>query len=445
MTRQAPPPRPSASRAGDRVLSARMPLLLGFAALLLLLGGFGTWSALTRIAGAVIASGQIEVERNRQVVQHPEGGVVRTLGVAEGDRVDAGAILLELDADGLASDLAIVEGQLFELMARRGRLVAERDDADTLVFPTLAMEEAARNPDVAELLAGQTRLRAARQVARRQAEQQLQERSAQISSQINGMEAQLAAYSLQLDLIAQELEIQQGLLDRGLSQIARVLALQRESARLQGEIGDLTAARAEAQGRITETRLEILNLGVSARQEAIEGLREQQYRELELLERRRALGQRLDRLQIRSPVAGVVYDLQVFGPRSVLKPAEPVLYLVPDDRPLVIAARVEPIHVDALHLDQDALLRFPAFDQRTTPELAGRLTRISADAFRDEVTGQAYYQVEIRLNAGETDKLPQDQLLIPGMPVEAYLRTGDRTPLAYLVKPFADYFAKAFR
>lgn len=443
---QMPSQPPAGGRGrGDRVFSARGALILGFVALLALLGGFGTWAVLTQIAGAVVASGQIEVERNRQVVQHPDGGVVKDLLVEEGDRVEADQVMLILDKDQMESELAIVEGQLYELMARRGRLVAERDGTDRPIFPPLALEVAAQNPDVAELLEGQRRLLAARRDAQIQAEKQLRERSAQITSQIAGMEAQLVAFTLQLNLIAQELETQQQLLDKGLSQVAKVLSLQRESARLEGEIGELTAAKAQARGRTAEVELEILNLTVAARQEAITGLRDQQYRELELLERRRALKQKLDQLQIRAPVTGIVYGLQVTGPGSVITPAEPLLNIVPEDRPLVIGAQVAPIHVDALHLGQDVLLRFPAFDQRTTPELEGTLTRISADAFRDESSGATYFQVEIRLNEGEAEKLPGNLRLIPGMPVEAYLRTGDRSPLAYLVKPFTDYFARAFR
>ncbi|NIZ11769.1 biotin/lipoyl-binding protein, partial [Pseudooceanicola sp. HF7] len=294
---QMPSQPPAGGRGrGDRVFSARGALILGFVALLALLGGFGTWAVLTQIAGAVVASGQIEVERNRQVVQHPDGGVVKDLLVEEGDRVEADQVMLILDKDQMESELAIVEGQLYELMARRGRLVAERDGTDRPIFPPLALEVAAQNPDVAELLEGQRRLLAARRDAQIQAEKQLRERSAQITSQIAGMEAQLVAFTLQLNLIAQELETQQQLLDKGLSQVAKVLSLQRESARLEGEIGELTAAKAQARGRTAEVELEILNLTVAARQEAITGLRDQQYRELELLERRRALKQKLDQL-----------------------------------------------------------------------------------------------------------------------------------------------------
>lgn len=425
--------------------SVRFPLLLGGATLLILLVGFGSWSTLTRIAGAVVAAGQLEVERNRQVVQHPEGGVVEAVLVAEGQHVEAGDVLVRLAPEALRSDMAIVEGQLFELMARRARLEAERDGLDTLHPAPLLTEMVLQQPEVAELLSGQTRLLAARRAAQDQQISQVHERVLQVNSQIAGITAQSNALDIQLNLIAQELATQRVLLGKGLSQVARVQALQREEARLRGTIGELTAQRAQAEGRITEIELDLLKLDTERQESAITTLRDLRYREMELAERRRALAARLAKLDIKAPVAGVVYDLSVFAPQSVLRAAEPLLYLVPQDRPLVIAAQVDPIHIDALHLGQEVLLRFPAFDRHTTPELAGYLTRISADAFRDDATGRTYFRVEIRLDEAALATLPAGLTLLPGMPVEAYLRTEDRTPLAYLVKPLTDYFAKAMR
>ncbi len=425
--------------------SVRLPMLLGLATLLVLVAGFGSWSALTRIAGAVVAPGQLEVERNRQVVQHPEGGVVEAVLVAEGQHVEAGEVLVQLSPETLRSELAIVEGQLFELMARRARLEAEREGVSTMTPAPLLSQVAARQPDVAELLAGQDQLLRARRAAQDQQVRQVHERVEQVNSQISGITAQSNALDTQLTLIAQELATQRLLLGKGLSQVTRVQALQREEARLRGSIGDLTAQKAQAEGRITEIELDLLKLDTEQQEAAITTLRDLRYREMELAERRRALITRLDKLQITAPVAGLVYDLSVFAPQSVLRPAEPLLYLVPQDRPLVIAAQVDPIHIDALHLGQEVQLRFPAFDRHSTPELAGHLTRISADAFRDEATGRTYFRIEIHLDEAALATLPAGLTLLPGMPVEAYLRTEDRTPLAYLVKPLTDYFAKAMR
>lgn len=437
MSALAEAPRPPRSQR------VRGPVLSGLLALALLLGGLGGWGATTRIAGAVIAPGRLEVESNRQVVQHPDGGVVAAVLVEEGQEVAKGQPLIRLDADPLRSELVIVEGQLHELMARRARLEAERDDRDAPAFdPELT---AAPDPEVAALMEGQRRLLATRREASAQEVAQLEKRQGQIRAQIDGLGAQEGALRSQAALITQELEVQQGLLSRGLSQLGRVLALRREAARQQGELGDLAARRAEAEGRITEIELQVLARATARREEAIADLRDLRVRELELVERRHALRARLARLEIVAPVAGVVYDLRIFGAAAVVQPAEPVLYLVPQDRPLLIAARVDPLHVDALHPGQEVRLRFPGFDRKTTPELAGVLVRISPDAFTDEASGRSYYRGEIRLDEGEAERLPPGLSLIPGMPVEAYLRTDDRTPLSYLLKPFTDYLARAFR
>ena len=429
----------------QRAWPVRGPLTVGLVGLALLLGGFGTWAAMTQISGAIIAPGRIEVDQNRQVVQHLDGGVVAAIAVHEGDRVKAGDVLLRLDEAALGSRLAIAENRLFEMMARRGRLEAERDGRDAITFDPLLDVVAADRPDVARLVAGQARLFAARAASIAQEIEQLQKRRDQIGNQIEGIRAQQVALERQLALIGTELKDQQSLLDRGLAQSARVLGLQREAARLSGQVGELAASEAQAGGRITEIEIEILRLGTKRREEAITALRDLKLRELDLMEERRALIEQIDRLDIRAPVDGVVYNLSVFALRAVIRPAEPLLYVVPQDRPLIINAQIDPIHIDKLFVGQEVLLRFPALDQRRTPELTGRVTQISADAFRDEGTRESFYRAEIVLSEGQQALLPDDVTLIPGMPVQAFIRTADRTPIAYLVKPLSDYFAKAFR
>ncbi len=425
--------------------SATRPVVLGFIGLLLLFGGFGTWAVTSQIAGAVVASGRIEVDRNRQIVQHETGGVVAEILVDEGDSVQAGDTLLQLDAQQLTSELAIVEGQLFELMARRGRLEAQRDEADSIEYDKDLIAAGAADPDVQELMKGQSNLFDARRVSVAQELDQLAKRSLQIGAQIEGVASQEVALARQLELIEEELGNQQSLLDRGLTQSSAVLTLQREQARLSGQIGELSAQKAQLQERVTEIDIERLKLGSAGREEAITRLRDLRYRELELAEQRRALLAEIDRLDIRAPVSGVIYAMQVQTPRSVVRAAEPLMYLVPQDRPLVIAARVQTIHVDQVSVGQDVKLRLSALNQRTTPELVGRVLQVSADAIEDDATGQPYYRAEIALNPGETDKLAEGTILLPGMPVEAFIRTGERSPMAYLVKPLADYFARAFR
>jgi HlyD family secretion protein len=424
---------------------ALRPLLIGLLALAILVGGFGAWSVMANIAGAVVASGRIVVDRNRQVVQHPDGGVVEEVLVAEGEAVEEGAVLIRLDPSQLRSELAIVEGQLFELMARRGRLEAEREEATEITFDPELVEEARRDPEVSELIAGQARLFEARNESQAKEVEQLRNQREQLGNEVEGIDAQMAALERQQALIAEELENQQSLLDRGLAQASRVLSLRREEARLAGTLGDLKARRAQAMARIAELEISELQLRSRRREEAISRMRDLQFNERELAEQRRSLIRQLDRLDIRAPVAGVVYDMRIFGRQSVVRPADPVLFLVPQDRPLVIEARVEPIHVDQVFPGQDVMLRISAFDMRSTPDLFGSVTQVSADAYVDEQSGNSWYRVEIQLPEAELAKLPEGTTLLPGMPVDAFIRTSDRTPLAYLMEPLSEYFDRAFR
>lgn len=427
----------------DDKWSARHHLVVGVLGLLVLVGGFGTWTVMAQISGAVIAGGRIEVDQNRQVIQHLDGGVVDEILVREGDLVEAGELLIRLDAENLRSQLSVVEGQLFEVIARRARHEAEREGIPDLSFDPLLSES--DDPSVRGLMLGQVNLHAARGLSERQQKDQLARRREQIASQIEGIMAQRTAVETQIELIGAELASQQSLLGRGLTEVTKVLHLQRDEANLSGRAGELAASVAQAEGKMTEIDIEILRIGSTKREEAISALRDLQPSELELSERRRTLRSQLDRLDIRAPVSGVVYDMQVFAPRSVLRPADPVLYLVPQDRPLVITAQVEPIHIDQIFLGQEVNVRFSAFDQRRTPELVGIVKQVSADSFEDERSNISFYRAEIELMEGQTERLPEGMVLIPGMPVEAFIRTDDRSPLTYLIKPLSDYFAKAFR
>jgi HlyD family secretion protein len=425
-------------------ISIRRPVTLGLVALLALVVGFGLWATLTHVSGAIVAQGQIEVERDRQVVQHPDGGVVAEIMVTEGAKVAAGDPLLRLDGAALRSELTIVENQLSELSGRAARLTAERDGMDTLEFPAEVLALADTSPDVAAQLDGQCRLFEARAATLAEQRELLSRRIDQITAQSNGIAAQSAALARQLDLIEQELASQQSLLDKGLAQAGAVLALQREQARLEGQIGELAAELARTEGQVTEIEIEISSLETRRREEATTELRQIGPTVLELAERRRALEERIDRLEVRAPVAGIVLGLQVTTPQAVLRPADPVLYVIPQDRPLIITARIAPIHIDEVAVGQAAELVFSAFSARDTPHLMGRVTLVSADALADAQTGATYYTAEIELAEGERARLG-DRTLVPGMPVEVFLQTGRRTPLAYLVKPFMDYFARAFR
>lgn len=424
-------------------LSARAPIVLGLVTLLALVGGFGLWSVTSTISGAIIASGRIEVELNRQIVQHPDGGVVSQIMVTEGSEVQAGDVIVSLDGALLKSELAIAEGQLIEMIARRARLEAERDGLPDMAIPASLSGPDATRPDIAEQIDGQRRLFAARAETMARTSEQLGKRRAQTLSQIDGIDAQTTALARQIVLIAQELADAKALLAKGLTQAPRVLGLEREEARLSGQAGELAAARAQSEGRVTEIDLEVLRLNASRREEASTQLRDIGSSELELAERRRALAERVDRLDIRAPVSGRVLGLQVTTPRAVLRPADPVAYIIPQDRPLVIAAQISPLQIDEVHVGQPVKLLFPTFSTHSTPELNGFVSLVSADVLTDSTTNTSFYRAEIALAPDEVLRLGQP--LLPGMPVEAFLKTSDRTPLAYLIKPFTDYFTRAFR
>jgi len=422
-----------------------LPMIVGFGTILLLLGGFAAWAAKVEIDGAIVATGRLVVDRNRHVVQHITGGVVEEIFVKEGDTVAEDDILARLDLTVVESELKIVEGQLYELMARRGRLEAERDEADKIVFDPQLLEKAEQDPNVAMLAKGQQSLFDARLETLAKAVTQLGNQRIQLEEQIRGIDAQMVAIDRQLALVKTETEAQESLLAKGLAQSSRVLALARESARLAGTMGDLTSRRAQAMERISELEIQELQYRAQRREEAISVLRDLQYNELEMAERSYTLRTQIEEMEIRSPLAGVVYDLRLQGRRSVIRPADPILYVIPQDRALVIEAEVDPININDVYTTQDVILRFSAFDMRTTPDLFGKVVQISPDAFNDPQTGRSYYRVEVALPKEELSKLKPEQTLIPGMPVDTYIRTGEHTPLTYLTSPLTRYFSKAMR
>nr|WP_069299039.1 HlyD family type I secretion periplasmic adaptor subunit [Neptunicoccus sediminis] len=424
--------------------SAKKPLFLGMLAVAVLIGVLGIWGSFATISGAVISSGMIQVESLRQVVQHPQGGVVGEILVKEGDRVEAGDVLIRFDDTLLRSELATVNGQLNEILSRRARLIAERDNAEKLSFDPELLEVAKTSADVRALIEGQSRLFEARRESLDQQVEQLNERKQQIKLQIRGVEAQLASSKEQVALITKELIDQQGLLEKGLAQASRVLSLEREAARLKGSIGELESAAARGGAQIVETDIQILQLRNQRREEAISTLRDLSYSEIEMLERKLSLRETLSRMDVRAPMSGVIHGLTVHAIRSVVRPADAILYVVPTDSPLVITTRISAINVDQVHVGQDASLRFSTFDQRTTPEIFGTVAKVSADVFQDDTTGMSYYSAEIVPNEGEMERLGDVELL-PGMPVEAFIKTEERSPISYLTKPFTDYFNRAFR
>lgn len=423
---------------------ATLPLAVGTFATILLFGGFGYWSFTAKIAGAVISPGIVQMESNRQIVQHPEGGVVSSILVKDGDKVNAGDPLITLESTKIRSELNIVNAQTYEILARSARLAAERDGLNEITFPLELSESAKDNPALAEQIQGQIAHFMAEYGNFEKEKTLLEERVLQIQNRIIGVEAQITALDTQLSLQNEELVAQQHLLEKQLTQTARILKLKSDIASIQGQIGKLLADKAEFRGQIASIEIEILKLHTGRKKAAIAALRDLQYSLIELNERNTQLQEALSRLVIKAPMSGIVFGSKVFALQSVIKPAEPIMYIVPKDEEFIISGRVDTTSVDQIRLGQQVILRFTAFDSRMTPELAGRVSKISADAVSDEASGTTYYSVELQPLPQELEKLGQE-ILVPGMPVEALIRTGDRTPIAYLVKPLADYFSRAMR
>ncbi|QIE46650.1 HlyD family type I secretion periplasmic adaptor subunit [Pseudohalocynthiibacter aestuariivivens] len=417
-------------------------LTLGALALVLLIGGFGVWASQAQIASALVVPAHVVSSEPSHVIQHPRGGVVAQVNVHEGQRVAAGEILLLLDAADLQSELVLVQAELNEVRARHARLVAERDGAARIRFPD---DMAADDPALADVMAGQRSLLRARDALDAEIGTQLDQRMQLIAAQIAGLESQKDAVTTQQMVIAEELEDQQALLDKGLAQAGRVLALRREAARLAGVAGDLAAQVAQAHARIVALQTERQTLRTRRREEAISKLRDILHRERVLRERSRALRTRIAAQRLTAPVDGWVHDMGNLTRGNVVQPAVTMMQIVPFNRISHIEARVGPGQRDRVSMGQRVTLRFPSFDKGTSPELEGQITHLSADVLIEATTERAYYRIEIALAGDAATQLPEGIVLIAGMSAEAYMRTGDHTPLEYLIKPLGDYVKRALR
>jgi HlyD family secretion protein len=432
----------STQTSRDLRRSMRRQSVAGILVVTVLFGGFGVWAATTSLSGAVIAAGQVVVDSNVKKVQHPTGGVVGEIRVRDGDRVKSGDLVIKLDETVTRASLSMVIKQLDQFDARQARLVAERDGASEIKFPPGLVARQA-NPDVTEVIVGELSLFQARRTAMEGQRAQLAERVVQLREEIRGLEAQAVAKRKQVALINQELEGVEKLYRQNLVPITRLTSLQREASRLDGEEGQLVAQIASSRGRIAEIELQIIQIIQDLKREVATELREVQGKIGEFAERKVAAEDQLKRIEIRAPQDGFVHQLAVHTVGGVINAGEPVMLIVPQADSLVVEARLAPQDIDQVHPGQRVTLRFSAFSQRTTPEIYGTLTRVSADLTREQQTNTAYYTARIAIPEEELKKL--EGALIPGMPVEAFIQTHPRTALSYLVKPFEDQVMRAFR
>lgn len=423
--------------------SIRRHMIAGLLTSVVLVASVGGWAAATNLAGAVVASGTFVVDSYVKKVQHPSGGVVGQILVREGDTVNAGDIVMRLDATQTRSNLAIVTKRLDELGARLARLEAERDDHEAIRFPDWLL--ARRNiPDVASAIHSETRLFEFRMQSRDGKKAQLAERISQYEHEIEGLKAQEDAYQSGIEVFETEIAALSGLRAQGIVSDQRLNSLKTQLATYGGERGEKIAYQAQAAGRITETKLQILQVDQDLKTEVGKELREIQAQIGEYVERKVAAEDELKRIDIIAPQSGVVHQLTVHTVGGVVSPADPIMLIVPEGDDLALEVQIAPKDIDQIHLGQKAVLRMSAFNTRVTPELNGHVSRIAADLTTDERTGMTYYLARIATPSEELPKLG-GLTLVPGMPAEAMIQTGDRTALSYLVKPLSDQINRAFR
>ncbi|WP_025033654.1 HlyD family type I secretion periplasmic adaptor subunit [Bradyrhizobium sp. DOA9] len=423
--------------------SIKFHLLLGLAIVVVLVAGLGGWASTVLISGALIAPGQIVVESNVKKVQHPTGGVVGEVRARDGDLVKSGDIVVRLDDTVTKANLAIVTKNLDAAQVRAARLQAEQRGVDKIEFPQSLLERA-NDPDVKILLSAETKLFEVRVNGRTGQKAQLRERITQLNEEIAGLSAQEKAKDQEIALVLNELTGVRELYDKRLVQISRLTQLERDSARLNGERAQYIAARAQAKGKITETELQIIQIDKDVVSEVSKDLRETNDKIGELIERKVAAEDQLRRVDIRAPQDGMVLQSTVHTIGGVVTAGDTLMLIVPQADDLQVEAKVNPVDIDKLQIGQKTLLRLSAFNQRTTPELNGVVSRVSPDVTTDQRTGQGYYTIRVSMPAEELARLG-DVKLIPGMPVEAFVQTGDRTMLSYLMKPFHDQLMRAFR
>lgn len=425
----------------------RSALLWGLAVAVVFVLGGGLWAALVPMSGAVLASGTVVVDTNVKKVQHGTGGTVGEIFVNDGDRVEQGALLLKLDETIVRANLQITLKQLDELGARKARLLAEQDGASALALPPV-LEARLAETEFGALIAAERKLFESRLAARMGQKAQLRERIAQLRQEVDSLTGQQWTKGREIDLVEKELDGAEQLFELKLMPIAKLTALQREAARLEGERAQLRSLQAQTAGRISETELQIIQLDQDMRAEVMKELREVTAKESELGERRIAAEDQLRHVEIRAPQTGLVHQLTVHTVGGVIAQGETLLLIVPEHDALVVEAKIAPQYIDNVRPGQPAYVRFSAFDQRTTPEFDAHVSRISPDLTKDQETGMGYYVARLAI-----DRMPDVNAgnggvkrfaLLSGMPAEIHIRTGDRTAMSYFLKPMRDQFARAF-
>ncbi len=423
--------------------SLRSTQLLGYGSLVAMLAIFGAWTAFANLSGAVIAPATIVAESYSKKVQHREGGNVLKILVKDGDDVEAGQDLVLLDPTEIKAELGIVTNQLNELSIKKVRLSAQRDGSPKLELPA-SMQASVTDPVVTEILTGQRHLLESTLQTATSKKEQLKEQLGQLQDQIGGIESQISSNKKQLDLIASEVDNLRKLQAQGLVPVSRVSAMDRESARLDGELGQFTASRAAAEAKIGEVKLQIIQVDEDLRNQALTELRDVDAKIAELEQRQVTAASRLSRMSIKAPITGTIYQLTVHTDGGVVAPGETLMMIVPKADDLVLQAQVTPNDIDHVHLGQAAHIRFTAFNSRLTPEISAEVTQVAADTSRADTQSPPFYAIRLTISAAELAKLG-DNKLKPGMSAEAFIQTESRSPFSYLIQPLMDQFSHAMR
>jgi HlyD family type I secretion membrane fusion protein len=416
-------------------------VFVGTCTALFLVVALGGWAATSELSGAVIAPGVVKVDKDLRSVQHLDGGIIRAISVQNGDIVKEGQVLFTLDHTQMKAELQIVRGQLVELLSKRQRLLAERDQLDAILpidgYEDLGIENSS-------VLKGEVRLFIGNKETRASQIEQLKLGIAQLEEEINGLIAQENANKSELKLVQAEADKVQKLQVKGLVEGTRTYASNRDLTKLKGERGQIEASIARSKSRRSEIELQILAIDDTARNDAQKQLSDIEPRISELLERRSAISDRLTRMDIRSPISGTINEVAINTIGGIITPAQKLLTIVPENAVLQIEIKLQPTDIDQVYVGQPAKLRFSAFSARDTPELNGEVSFVSPATTADQASGQIYYVAQVNVEDSELNKL-NGKKLVPGMPVETFVQTDRRTALSYLVKPFTDQFQRAFR
>lgn len=409
------------------------------------IGGSSYWATASKLDGAVVAPATFVVEGNRKTVEHLDGGIVRTIAVSNGDLVEAGQTLLELDSTDLGVDLDVIKNQLSDLMVRRARLLAQLQGAENFTADDVATSlSVSLDPaDWNTVYVTQKLLFDAERRSRVAEKAVMEQRVAGLEDQIRGVQAQRESNRRQLDITSQELVDLQSLLDKGLVATARVNARRVEVERLNGVDASLATQETQARNQINELRLTATGTQRLRDETASNELALVEASLTSLAPQYLGASERLKRVAITAPVSGRVVEMTVFTAGGVVRPGMPILDIVPADQPLVIEARVNTGDIEKLFVGQSSRIRLSVFDQGEVPEATGQIINISADSLEDERTGQYYYVAQVKLDDEQTEQVAALDL-VPGMPADLFVNTGERTALSYLAQPLSERLARTF-